>query len=219
MTQEQKTKYLNDIQSYAASDLEALIKELSLKPEFNNDLKAIVDGVCLRIADEKFDLHYLHCVIYALASFKDKLTDEYLTKIVNAALTGIADEKFNLNYLDNVIEALERLPQQLHNRLKIEISVTHLSVSVTEEKEQKRLPDSNLTDLNPSEINPNTVNSATTTPDGMTFDETGYDVVAHDDDLVNLDNGKSINAAQKADAAEWGFDFVDSSDLEEELTR
>ena len=123
------------------------------------------------------------------------------------------------NLKANLKEALERLLQQLQNGLKIEISVTHLSVSVTEEKEQKRLPDSNLTDLNPSEINPNTVNSVTKKSDGVTFDETGYDVVAHDDDLVNLDNGKSINAAQKADAAEWGFDFVDSSDLEEELTR
>ena len=123
------------------------------------------------------------------------------------------------NLKPNVKEALERLLQQLQNGLKIEISVTHLSVSVTEEKEQKRLPDSNLTDLNPSEINPNTVNSVTKKSDGVTFDETGYDVVAHDDDLVNLDNGKSINAAQKADAENDGFDFVDSSDLEEELTR
>ena len=62
--------------------------------------------------------------------------------------------------------------------------------------------------------------ATTTTPDSMSLDvEEEYDVVKYDEDLANLDNRKSINAAQKADTEEEGFDFVDLSEFEEELKR
>ena len=57
------------------------------------------------------------------------MTDEYLTKIVNAALTGIASEKFNLDHLPFVIEALDTLIKE-SNLKSTEIYFNKLLISV-----------------------------------------------------------------------------------------
>ena len=115
----QRTKYLNDIKTSQASDLAALIKEVALKPECDNYLKAISNAALKEIAAKTFNLDYLDDAIETLDSFKEKLKDEDLTKIVNAVCSKITDLNFDSFDVKNVIEACAKLNLSTDNITKL----------------------------------------------------------------------------------------------------
>ena len=102
-------------------------------------LTKIVNGALTGIASEKFNLDHLRFVIYALASFKDKLKADDLTKIVNGALKGIADEKFNLKY-PHVIYALASFKDKLTDEYLTKIVNAALTGIASEKFNLDHLP-------------------------------------------------------------------------------
>ena len=146
ITQSQNAKYLKDIADSNSDNLEALIKRLTLEKKCDKETTEIVKSACKRMAHSNFNSSGIQYAIKAFAEMQGRLSTENINELEDAIRKIISrQQSFSGSYVADLSQSFRALGDILKEK----------------EKEQKRLPDSNLIDLNPSEINPNTVNRAT----------------------------------------------------------